>query len=407
VDPLAYLFGLEQFGIKFGLENISTIVARLGHPERTFRSVHIAGTNGKGSVTAMVDAALRAADHRSARYTSPHLVDLTERFVIDGRPVGQDALVAAVADVRVTIDGLLAERALTVQPTFFEVTTAVAFELFRRAGVEVAVLEVGLGGRLDATNVVSPIATAITSIAFDHQKYLGSTLSAIAFEKAGIIKPGVPLVVGELEPEAAMVIERIAHERGAELIRTSARDAADFNVGLPGAHQLANAAVAARLLTILDARGISASHEAIAAGLARPEWPGRLDLRRLPDGREVLLDAAHNPAGAATLASYLRAHGGAPPPVVFAAMRDKDIAGMFAALLPAVGHLVVTRASNARSADPATLAEQARVSAPALTIAIEPIVAEALAAAWRHSPRIVVAGSIFLLGDVLKLLNGS
>jgi dihydrofolate synthase/folylpolyglutamate synthase len=160
-------------------------------------------------------------------------------------------------------------------------------------------------------------------------------------------------------------------------------------------------------LTILDARGISVSPKAIAAGLARPEWPGRLDLRRLPDGREVLLDAAHNPAGAATLASYLRAHGGTPPPVVFAAMRDKDIAGMFAALLPAVGHLVVTRASNARSADPATLAEQARVSAPALTIAIEPIVAEALAAAWRHSPRIVVAGSIFLLGDVLKLLNGS
>jgi dihydrofolate synthase/folylpolyglutamate synthase len=406
-DHLTWLFALEQFGIKFGLENISTIVARLGHPERTFRSVHIAGTNGKGSVTAMVDAALRAAGHRSARYTSPHLVDLTERFVIDGRPVSQDALIAAVADVRVAIDGLLAERALTVQPTFFEVTTAVAFELFRRAGVEVAVLEVGLGGRLDATNVVSPIATAITSIAFDHQKYLGSTLSAIAFEKAGIIKPGVPVVVGELEPEAAMVIERIADERGAELIRTSAHDAADFKVGLPGAHQLANAAVAVRLLTILDARGISVSPEAIAAGVARPEWPGRLDLRQLPDGREVLLDAAHNPAGAAALASYLRAQGGSPATVVFAAMRDKDVAGMFAALLPAVGHLVVTRASNARSADPATLAEQARVLAPALTIAIEPVVGEALAAAWRRSPRIVVAGSIFLLGDVLRLLNGS
>ena len=268
--------------------------------------MHIAGTNGKGSVTAMVDAALRAAGHRSARYTSPHLVDLAERFVIDGRPVGQDALVTAVADVRDAIDGLLAERALTVQPTFFEVTTAVAFELFRRAGVEVAVVEVGLGGRLDATNVVSPIATAITSIAFDHQKYLGSTLRAIAFEKAGIIKPGVPVVVGELDPEAATVIERIADERGAELIRTSARDAADFTVGLPGAHQLANAAVAARLLTLLDARGISVSPEAIAAGLAHPEWPGRLDLRRLPDGREVLLDAAHNPAGAAALASYLQ-----------------------------------------------------------------------------------------------------
>jgi dihydrofolate synthase/folylpolyglutamate synthase len=405
-DHLTWLFALEQFGIKFGLESISTIVARLGHPERTFRSVHIAGTNGKGSVTAMVDAALRAAGHRSARYTSPHLVDLTERFVIDGRPVREEALVAAVADVRVAIDGLLAERALTVPPTFFEVTTAVAFELFRRAGVEIAVLEVGLGGRLDATNVVLPVATAITSIAFDHQKYLGSTLSAIAFEKAGIIKPGVPLVVGDLDPEAATVIERIADERGAELIKASARDAADFTVGLPGTHQLVNAAVAVRLLTILNAHGFAVPPEAIAAGLARPEWPGRLDRRRLPDGREVLLDAAHNPAGAAALASYLRAEGSSPP-VVFAAMRDKDIAGMFAALLPAVGHLVVTRASNARSADPLMLAEQARASAPVLTIAIEPRVDEALAAAWRRSPRIVVAGSIFLLGDVLKLLNGS
>jgi len=405
-DHLTWLFALEQFGIKFGLESISTIVARLGHPERTFRSVHIAGTNGKGSVTAMVDAALRAAGHRSARYTSPHLVDLTERFVIDGRPVSQETLIAAVARVRVTIEGLIAERALTAQPTFFEVTTAVAFELFRRAGVEIAVLEVGLGGRLDATNVVLPIATAITSIAFDHQKYLGSTLSAIAFEKAGIIKPGVPLVVGDLDPEAATVIERMADERGAELIKTSARDAADFTVGLPGTHQLANAAVAVRLLTILNARGFAVPPEAIAAGLARPEWPGRLDRRCLPDGREVLLDAAHNPAGAAALASYLRAEGSSPP-VVFAAMRDKDIAGMFAALLPAVGHLVVTRASNARSADPVMLAEQARAVAPALTIAIEPVLDQALAAAWRRSPRIVVAGSIFLLGDVLKLLNGS
>jgi dihydrofolate synthase/folylpolyglutamate synthase len=406
-DPLAYLFGLELFGIKFGLESISTIVARLGHPERTFRSVHIAGTNGKGSVTAMVDAALRAAGHRSARFTSPHLVDLSERFVIDGGPVTKDALVAAIADVRVAIDALRGDGALTVQPTFFEVTTAVAFELFRRAGVEVAVVEVGLGGRLDSTNVLSPIATAITSIAFDHQKYLGSTLGAIAFEKAGIIKPGVPLVVGELDPEAAAVIERVASERGAELIRTSARDAGDFAVGLPGAHQRANAAIARRLLTILDARGIAVPPQAIAAGLAHPEWPGRLDLRRLPDGREMLLDAAHNPAGAAALASYLRSEGGPPRPLVFAAMRDKDIAGMFAALLPAIGHLVVTRASNARSAEPAMLAEQARASAPALPIAIEPIVGEALDHAWRRSPRIVVAGSIFLLGDVLKLLNGS
>jgi dihydrofolate synthase/folylpolyglutamate synthase len=407
VDPLTYLFSLEQFGIKFGLDNISAIVTRLGHPERSFASVHIAGTNGKGSVTAMVDAALRAAGHRAARYTSPHLVDLSERFVVDGRPVARDALVSAVADVRDVVESLRADGTLDVQPTFFEVTTAVAFELFRRARVSVAVLEVGLGGRLDATNVVDPIATAITSIAFDHQRYLGDTLREIAIEKAGIIKPHVPVVLGALEPEAAAAIEQVAAERGAEVIRATPADASGLALGLAGAHQRTNAAVAVRLLTLLDARGIPVPPEAIADGLARPQWPGRLDLRRLPDGRELLLDAAHNPAGAAALASYLESDARARQPLVFAVMRDKAIADMFAVLLPRVSRLVVTRASNARSAEPEMLADIARATAPELAIAIEPRVEDALASAWRGSPRIVVAGSIFLLGDVLKWMGGS
>ena len=409
-DPLAWLFALEQFGIKFGLDNISRIVARLGHPERAFRSVHVAGTNGKGSVTAMIDAALRAAGHRSARYTSPHLMDLAERFVIHGRPVAGEALNAAVADVRDAIDGLRADGGLDVQPTFFEVTTAVAFELFRRAGVDVAVLEVGLGGRLDATNVVSPpgvVATAITSIAFDHQLLLGTTLREIALEKAGIIKPGVPVVVGPLELEAASAIDEVAAGSGAAVIRTTARDCDGMTIGLAGAHQRSNAAVAMRVLQILDARGMAVSDHAIAAGLADPQWPGRLDVRRLADGRELLLDAAHNPAGAASLASYLQGERGEPRPLVFAAMRDKDVAGMFAALLPAVGRLILTRASNARSADPQSLAEQARAVAPARPIVIVPALDAALDAAWRASPRIVVAGSVFLIGDVMKRVGGS
>ena len=409
-DPLAWLFALEQFGIKFGLDNISTIVARLGHPERAFRSVHVAGTNGKGSVTAMVDAALGAAGHCSARYTSPHLVDLSERFVIDGRPVPAEALAGAVADVRDAIDALRAGGGLDVQPTFYEVTTTVAFELFRRAAVDVAVLEVGLGGRLDATNVVSPpqlLATAITSIDFDHQLYLGTTLREIALEKAGIIKPGVPVVVGPMAPEAAAAIDELAARRGAPVIRAAPGDCDGMTIGLAGAHQRANAAVARRLLEQIDARGLSVPAAAIAEGLARPHWPGRLDVHRLADGRELLLDAAHNPAGAASLASYLIAEGGPPRPLVFAAMKDKDVAGMFAALLPAVGSLVITRASNARAAAPAWLAEQARAAAPALPIAIVPALGDALDTAWRSSPRIVVAGSIFLLGDVVKRLGGS
>ena len=404
MDPLTYLFGLEQFGIKFGLENIAALVAKLGHPERAFRAVHVAGTNGKGSVTAMVEVALRAAGHRSARYTSPHLIDLTERFVIDGQPVARDTLVAAVADVRAAVDALRRDGALSVQPTFFEVTTAVAFELFRRGGVEVAVVEVGLGGRLDATNVVTPMVTAITSIALDHQRYLGSTLGEIAFEKAGIIKAGVPVVVGDLGADAMAVIEQIAHDRGANVVRTAPVDVAGLTIGLRGAHQVANAAVAAALLRESAARGIDVPAAALAEGLAHPAWPGRLDVRRLADGREVTLDAAHNPAGAAALSSYLGTLTGAKQPLVFAVMQDKDAAGMFRALLPAVGRLIVTRALTRRSADPARLAEVARTIAPALPITIEREPADALAAAFRSSPRIVVAGSVFLLGDVMKVV---
>jgi dihydrofolate synthase/folylpolyglutamate synthase len=406
VDPLSYLFSLEQFGIKFGLDNIFALVGRLGHPERAFQSIHIAGTNGKGSVTAMVDAAIRAAGHRSARYTSPHLVDLTERFVIDGRPVAREALVDVVADVRDVVEALRADGSLTVHPTFFEVTTAVAFELFRRAGVDTAVLEVGLGGRLDSTNVVSPTATAITSIAFDHEQYLGGTLAEIAFEKAGIIKPGVPVVVGDLGPESLDVIARVASERGAEVIRASESDAAPFTIGLRGQHQIANAAIAVRVLEVLNRRGIRTPPSAIASGLAEPGWPGRLDLRRLPDGRELLLDAAHNPAGAASLASYLREQP-APRPLVFAAMRDKNIDGILAPLVAVIARLVVTRASNPRSADPSAIAATARAIAPSLAVSVATSLEEALADAWRTSPSIVVAGSIFLLGDVLRQMGGS
>jgi dihydrofolate synthase/folylpolyglutamate synthase len=420
-DPLSYLFGLGQFGIKFGLQTMFAIVAELGHPERTFRSVHIAGTNGKGSVTAMIDAGLRAAGHRSGRYTSPHLVDLAERFVIDGRPVSSERMVAAVADVRDVVERLIAKGTLKAHPTFFEVTTAVAFELFRRASIEIAVLEVGLGGRLDATNVIDPSVTAITSIALDHQQYLGSTLAAIAAEKAGITKAGIPMVIGDMDAEAAASVAAIARSRAAPLIRASEgvevvrrphadtialrtpmRDYGEVALGLRGTHQIGNAVVAVRVLELLDELGCGVPPEAVVSALARPSWPGRLDVRCLPDGREVLFDAAHNPAGAASLASYLRESGADRLPLVFAGMRDKDVEGMLRELVPVVGLLVVTRASNRRSSDPDELSRIARRIDPrlAVTAASSPI--EALALAWRASARIIVAGSIFLLGDVMK-----
>lgn len=431
---LDYLYSLEKFGIKFGLESIRTIVESLGRPDRHFQSVHIAGTNGKGSVTAMVDAALRAAGHRSARFTSPHLINLTERFVIDGRPVTPDALVASVSDVRDCIIRLLAAGTLPAQPTFFEVTTAAALELFRRGGVDIAVIEVGLGGRLDSTNVITPRVTAITSIAFDHEQHLGHTLTAIAGEKAGIIKPGVPVVVGHMADEARIIIEDTARERGAPVVpawqgvsarrvvplrapdprgpargeptrlqlRTPARDYGEIQLSLRGDHQIDNAVIAVRVLEELETAGIDVPAAAVVEGLANVSWPGRLEYRRFEDGREMILDAAHNPAGAATLAAYLAEALDRKPPLVFAAMVDKDARRMFEALLPAVSALVVTRSSTPRSAEPDALAQLAIAAAPRLPVRVEPVRMKALAAAWEISPLIVVAGSIFLLGDVMN-----
>ena len=203
MDPLQYLLTLEKFGIKFGLANIQTLTDALGRPQDAFKSILVAGTNGKGSVTAMVDCALGKTGLRVGRYTSPHLVRLEERFTIDGAPVRTEVLAGMIEEIRTLIDDLIARGSLEAPPTFFEVTTAIAFELFKRAGVAIAVLEVGLGGRLDSTNIVQPIAAAITSIDFDHEQYLGYTLAAIAAEKAGVIRRDIPVVVGPVPTERA------------------------------------------------------------------------------------------------------------------------------------------------------------------------------------------------------------
>ncbi len=427
-DPFRYLFSLEQFGIKFGLDNISAIVEALDHPQHSFRAVHIAGTNGKGSVSAMTEAMLRSAGYRTGRFTSPHLVDLTERFAVDGRSVTDAELKVAVTEVIDAVEALMHEGRLEAHPTFFEVTTAAAFTLFRRLRVEVAVCEVGLGGRLDSTNVLSPMATAITSLGFDHQQYLGSTLTDIATEKAGIIKPAVPVVVGTVPLEAAAVIDRIAAERGAPVIRahdgvvaralsprhhapqrvrlrTPLADYGSIEIALSGEHQIGNAVVATRLIETLEPQGVTVDVDAVRQGLASVSWPGRLQTIAVEHGRTALLDAAHNPDGARTLAMYLEGDG--PRPLVFAAMRDKDAGGILQALAGRVSAVVLTRASHPRSNDPAALAEITRHTLGDIPIVIEQEPAAALDAAWRFGPDIVVAGSIFLLGDVMKVLAPS
>ena len=426
MDPLGFLFSLERLGIKFGLENMRVLCAALGHPERAFPSVIVAGTNGKGSVTAMVSTALHAAGHRVGRYTSPHLQRLEERFVIDEQEVGTGELGEAAAAVQETVEQLVLDGRLDAPPTFFECATAIAFELFRRQGVAIALLEVGLGGRLDATNIVSPTAAAITSIDFDHQALLGHSLEEIATEKAGIIKPGIPVVCGPLPAEADRVMVETCAARGAELIRALdrvavqtravGRDAVvslrwpegvltNIRLGLPGRHQVANAAVALCLMEEVSRRGFELSTAARQTGLTRVRWPGRLE-HRLWHGTEVLLDAAHNPAGARALARYLEETGWSGTTLVFGAMHDKDVGGMLAPLLVHAARVICTTAASPRALpadDLAALARRVSDGRPRIQSISDP--AAALSAACAEAKHVVVAGSIFLVGPLRGILR--
>jgi dihydrofolate synthase/folylpolyglutamate synthase len=427
MHPLEYLFGLEFHGHKLGLDNIRIITDALGRPQDAYPSVTVAGTNGKGSVCAMVSAALSAAGCRPGCSTSPHLVHVEERFAIDGTRVTAAELEETVERLRILIEGLRGDGRLQATPTFFEVATAAAFEIFRRRGVDVAVLEVGMGGRLDATSVATPRAGAITNIALDHQQYLGGTLEEIAYEKAGIIKPGMRLVCGERSAGPHGVIAAACAERGAALVealdgvdwaaamvdgvtsltlRTPTRAYGPLPLGLRGRHQVQNAIVAVRLLEALAETGLTVPAPAVERGLREARWPGRLDWRRLADGRRVLLDASHNEAGAATLADYLRETvPGGRQPLVFGAMRDKDHAGMLRHLLPCASHVIITVPPTPRAADPETLRAAALEIDPGARVAIVPDPTAAVDAAWAVASEITVAGSIFLLGAVLPVIE--
>lgn len=397
MNPVERLFALENFGIKLGLDNIRALLAGLGNPEQAWPSIHIGGTNGKGSVAAMVERALRASGLRTGRYTSPHLDRIEERVAIDGVAVDGATLETVTADVFTIADGL------SLNPTFFELSTAVAFEMFRRAQVDVAVVEVGLGGRFDATNVLTPRIAAITSIAFDHERHLGRTLREIAFEKAGIAKPGVPLVIGHLPKEAAARIREVAAKVGAPIVdahkTTTDRRYPPLTLALAGRHQLENAAVAVAILERWSSTVSHVSTEAIVTGLTRCEWPARLEWLRLKNGGEVLIDAAHNPAGAAALASYLEDTSSARLPIVFAAMTDKDVGGMIAALEPVASLFVATTVPHARARSAAEMAAEIRRHTAVDVVAAD-TPAAAVARALEHAPRVVAAGSIYLVGPL-------
>ena len=416
------LAALARFGIRMGLDRMQDFLSFLGSPHRSVPVIHVAGTNGKGSTVRILGSVLRAAGYRVGEYTSPHLQHINERIQINGEPLSDEALTALLDEIgtarqewAIELDeDVPAERVLT----YFEMMTAAAFVAFSRAELDVLVVEVGLGGRLDATNVVDPMITVITSIGIDHTAQLGPDLSSIAAEKAGIIKPGVPVVVGNIPPEAARVVRAIAHERGALLVRAeedfmvqSGRDGTfswthcgrvehGLAIGISGDHQVLNAGVALTVLAMLGDRFPMPEWASVLRGLATVEHPGRLE--RLAD--DLLVDCAHNVAGAATLAEYLRAMPRECPRVLLlGASEDKDARSMMGPLAGQVDRVLTTHCAHPRATPAGDLAQKlVDVRVPVLPAG--PI-EQALPMARQSGALVVVAGSVFLAGAVRELVG--
>jgi dihydrofolate synthase/folylpolyglutamate synthase len=393
-----YALGNEIKSAKLGLERIRAVLEALGNPERAFRVVHVAGTNGKGSTCAMIEAGLRAANIRTGLFTSPHLIEPTERIQIDGLPVSQADFERAFNVVHETAEKL----DLDCHPTYFETVTAMAFWLFREKKVETAVIEVGLGGRLDSTNLVQPALTVITPIDFDHEAYLGHTIEAIAGEKAGILKPGIPAVFAPQRSEAAKVLDARAAELHVPVTRAESFEIHDLHIDargsrfsgivcpLAGEHQVDNAVTAALALRVL---GVSPD------GIKDAGWPGRIE--HVSPNPDIILDGAHNPAGARALARYLeKFYGGRRIWLVYGAMRDKAIEEVAGVLFPIAAELVLTAPDTSRALRPEALAEFAGRGH------IEPTVEAAIEYARAHASEedvIVITGSLFVVGEARRL----
>jgi dihydrofolate synthase/folylpolyglutamate synthase len=411
-----YALGNESRTAKLGLETVAGLLARLGDPHRSARFIHVAGTNGKGSVCAMIESALRAAGVRTGLFTSPHLIEPTERIQINGRSVSSVLFAQAFDRVHTVAETMLAEGALATHPTYFETVTLMAFLLFRDLGATTVVLEVGLGGRLDATNVVEPQVSVITPIDYDHEAFLGKSIEAIAAEKAGIIKAGVPVVLGPQRPSVAALLEARAAELAAPVFKYSAWQVQDLqldaygsrftavgsrrlNIGCPlaGEHQVANALTAIAALDLLNVPS-----EAIEEGIRATRWPGRLE--RVSEHPEMVLDGAHNPAGASTLARHIqRFYSGRRVWLVYGAMRDKAVSEVAGILFPSAGTVILTAPAHPRAVRPEALA--ALVDHPDLRTA--PVLSDALAVVRREAApedAVFITGSLFLVGEARALL---
>lgn len=400
------------------LDRMRTFLVRLGQPEAGLKIIHVAGTKGKGSTSAMIAAMLTAAGFRCGVFSSPHLERIEERFSIDGQSCTAEELVSLVEQLRPVVAAMDAQAAADGDPqggpTYFECTTAIALLHFANRKVDAAVLEVGLGGRLDATNVCLPIVSVITSIGFDHMQQLGHTLAAIAAEKAGIIKPGVPVVTGVAQAEPLGVIKRIAHEHGCRLIRAMPDPLLkNVRLAMPGAHQVANAAVALATIHELRRQGWCISNDAIREGLTRARLPGRIEL--IPGAPNVVLDTAHNPISAQALAATLaKMPCGGRRTLILATSRDKDIAGIVRELAPHFDRVVATRYQENPRAVPAgelaelVRAEQGLLRAGRVEISATPRDAwESVCRSAEPDELVCIAGSFYLAAELRPVVIAS
>lgn len=385
-ESLAWLNATQFFGVKLGLDNTRRLLDAAGCPEASLRIFHVAGTNGKGSVCAMLDSILRAAGLRTGLYTSPHLTDFRERIRVDGAMIPSAALADILTRIRRDAEGW------SHSPTFFEIATVLALVHFAREKCEAVVLETGMGGRLDATNAVTPVVSVITPIAIDHAQWLGNSIAEIAAEKAGIIKPGIPVVSAPQLPEARRVIKARAHACGSPL--TFVGSPCPRQLGLRGEHQQWNAALA---VAALDAASLEPGEEAVARGLREVSWPARFH----QIGGRFIVDGAHNPHAAhALVETWKAAFGTARATVVFGALDDKDYSEMIS-LLSGIAHaFFFVPVASPRSAD--TQAFPAPTGCPSQTFSSLP---DALEAARELPPPILITGSLFLAGEALSLLS--
>lgn len=412
------LYGLRRFGVRLGLDNIRRLCGRLGEPQRAFRAVHVAGTNGKGSVAALVEAMLRGAGMRVGLFTSPHLVSFTERIQIDRVPVSESTVLDMYDAMRPHLDEMAAAGP-GGQITFFEVATALAMMAFRDAGVDWAVMETGMGGRLDATNLLEPALCLITSIDLDHMEYLGGTLEAIAREKAGILKAGVPAIALRQRPEVEEVLVDVAKERGVPLAFVDAsclelvsmevggqifrRGGREWRLRLLGEHQLANAALALAAGEALARAGVPIDDRVMAGALATVEWPGRFQIAATDP--LVVLDGAHNPAGAKALARcFTRFAGEGGCNLIFSALSDKAVGEMVGVLAPMASWAAVVPVASSRSICPRDVFGLFRVANPACEAGAYAGFGEAWDARPAGRPTLV-AGSLFLVGEALSFVG--